>query len=189
MTAPFNIVVLAAGRGTRMASTLPKVLHPLAGKPLLAHVLDTARGRISLALAQLDGIRVPGDVLELYVATGDVIAEHVGRAFGRHQDQAPGDRVRLGGADGDHRVVRIDTVDGPRVDHLRELIRESDALVELVEDDHVAPGVQEIDRAGAWRQRFHGRGPQAIRDHDPAKAEVVAQHPVDHGVRKRRQVG
>ncbi|HLB09522.1 MAG TPA: hypothetical protein VK617_08305 [Gemmatimonadaceae bacterium] len=35
--------------------------------------LDTARGRISLALAQLDGIRVPGDVLELYLATGDVI--------------------------------------------------------------------------------------------------------------------
>lgn len=35
--------------------------------------LDTARGRISLALAQLDGIRVPGDVLELYLGTGDVI--------------------------------------------------------------------------------------------------------------------
>jgi hypothetical protein len=35
--------------------------------------LDTARGRISLALAQLEGIRVPGDVLELYLATGDVI--------------------------------------------------------------------------------------------------------------------
>ncbi|MBA2683078.1 MAG: hypothetical protein H0U66_01100 [Gemmatimonadaceae bacterium] len=35
--------------------------------------LDTARGRISLALAQLEGIRVPGDVLELYLVTGDVI--------------------------------------------------------------------------------------------------------------------
>jgi hypothetical protein len=35
--------------------------------------LDTARGRISLALTQIDGIRVPGDVLELYLDTGDVI--------------------------------------------------------------------------------------------------------------------
>ncbi len=38
-----NIVVLAAGLGKRMYSALPKVLHPLAGKPLLMHVLDTAR--------------------------------------------------------------------------------------------------------------------------------------------------
>ncbi len=38
-----EIVVLAAGRGTRMRSRLPKVLHTLAGQPLLAHVLNTAR--------------------------------------------------------------------------------------------------------------------------------------------------
>jgi bifunctional UDP-N-acetylglucosamine pyrophosphorylase/glucosamine-1-phosphate N-acetyltransferase len=37
-----GVVVLAAGQGTRMRSALPKVLHPLAGKPLLAHVLDAA---------------------------------------------------------------------------------------------------------------------------------------------------
>ncbi|AQV92523.1 UDP-N-acetylglucosamine diphosphorylase/glucosamine-1-phosphate N-acetyltransferase [Cupriavidus necator] len=38
-----NIVILAAGMGKRMYSDLPKVLHPVAGRPMLAHVLDTAR--------------------------------------------------------------------------------------------------------------------------------------------------
>jgi len=38
-----NVVILAAGMGKRMRSALPKVLHPLAGKPLLQHVVDTAR--------------------------------------------------------------------------------------------------------------------------------------------------
>ncbi len=38
-----NVVILAAGLGKRMHSDLPKVLHQLAGRPLLAHVVDTAR--------------------------------------------------------------------------------------------------------------------------------------------------
>jgi len=40
---PLDIVILAAGQGTRMNSALPKVLHPIAGRPMLQHVIDAAR--------------------------------------------------------------------------------------------------------------------------------------------------
>ena len=43
MTSALDIVILAAGKGTRMRSDLPKVLHPLAGRPLVSHVIRAAR--------------------------------------------------------------------------------------------------------------------------------------------------
>ena len=45
MALDLSVIILAAGQGTRMRSELPKVLQPLAGRPLLAHVLDCARER------------------------------------------------------------------------------------------------------------------------------------------------
>lgn len=39
-----NIVILAAGMGKRMHSVLPKVLQPLAGRPMLEHVLEATSG-------------------------------------------------------------------------------------------------------------------------------------------------
>ncbi|KRG41365.1 bifunctional N-acetylglucosamine-1-phosphate uridyltransferase/glucosamine-1-phosphate acetyltransferase [Stenotrophomonas pictorum JCM 9942] len=43
MTQPLHVIILAAGAGKRMKSVLPKVLQPIAGRPMLAHVIDTAR--------------------------------------------------------------------------------------------------------------------------------------------------
>lgn len=38
-----SVVILAAGKGTRMRSSLPKVLHPIADKPMVSHVIESAR--------------------------------------------------------------------------------------------------------------------------------------------------
>ena len=44
MAAKTAIIVLAAGEGTRMRSHVPKVLHRIAGRPLIAYVLEAAKG-------------------------------------------------------------------------------------------------------------------------------------------------
>ena len=50
-----EVVILAAGQGTRMRSALPKVLHPLAGKPLVHHVIDTATALDAAAIHTVIG--------------------------------------------------------------------------------------------------------------------------------------
>ena len=57
MKSPIAVVVLAAGAGTRMKSALPKVLHPLANRPMLAHVLANAE---ALKPARIVGVIAPG---------------------------------------------------------------------------------------------------------------------------------
>ena len=59
------VVILAAGKGTRMKSSMPKVLHPLAHKPLVQHVIDTAR---SLE---------PSQIVVVYGHGGDQVREVV----------------------------------------------------------------------------------------------------------------
>ena len=65
-----NVVILAAGMGKRMQSALPKVLHPLAGKPLLAHVIDTARALSPSALCVIYGHG--GEAVPQAVAAADL---------------------------------------------------------------------------------------------------------------------
>ena len=54
-----NVVILAAGKGTRMKSNLPKVLQPLAKKPLLAHVLETSKNIQAQKIIVVYGYRGP----------------------------------------------------------------------------------------------------------------------------------
>ena len=68
MSPPLNVVILAAGKGTRMKSDLPKVLHPLAGKPLLGHVLAAA-----------DSL-TPERICVVYGHGGETLPQAMGRA-------------------------------------------------------------------------------------------------------------
>jgi bifunctional UDP-N-acetylglucosamine pyrophosphorylase/glucosamine-1-phosphate N-acetyltransferase len=63
-----TIVILAAGKGTRIKSDLPKVLHPVAGRPMVQHVLDTARALDPRALALVIG--EGGDLVRRTVGEG-----------------------------------------------------------------------------------------------------------------------
>ncbi|MBN3858366.1 UDP-N-acetylglucosamine diphosphorylase/glucosamine-1-phosphate N-acetyltransferase [Paraburkholderia sp. Ac-20340] len=65
-----NIVILAAGMGKRMHSALPKVLHPLAGQPLLSHVIHTARSLAPTRLVVVIGHG--GDAVRAAVGAPDV---------------------------------------------------------------------------------------------------------------------
>ncbi len=73
------VVILAAGKGTRMKSELPKVLHCLAGRPLLAHVLDLARG--------LDPVRVVAVVGHQAARVAAAFAGEGGLAFALQEPQ------------------------------------------------------------------------------------------------------
>ncbi len=79
-----NVVILAAGMGKRMQSALPKVLHPLAGKPLLSHVIDTAR---SLAPSRVCVIYGHGGaaVLKLLEKQNEGQAAQIGAALQEQQ--------------------------------------------------------------------------------------------------------
>jgi len=55
MSAPLHVVVLAAGEGKRMKSALPKVLQAIAGRPMLAHVIDAARALQPAAIHVVHG--------------------------------------------------------------------------------------------------------------------------------------
>ena len=99
-----NVVILAAGMGKRMQSALPKVLHPLAGKPLLSHVLDTARRLSASRLCVIYGHGGAAVVQDVGHRHGVSLAlEHDVKQVGRHAHAAAGDHGHRNlGRDGAH---------------------------------------------------------------------------------------
>jgi bifunctional UDP-N-acetylglucosamine pyrophosphorylase/glucosamine-1-phosphate N-acetyltransferase len=88
---PTAVILLAAGQGSRMNSDLPKVLHPLAGAPLIAHALAAAR---SLAPERLVVVTGHGAAeVEAAVQALDPEARLVNQAEQRGTGHAKGSRA------------------------------------------------------------------------------------------------
>jgi bifunctional UDP-N-acetylglucosamine pyrophosphorylase / glucosamine-1-phosphate N-acetyltransferase len=127
--AAVDVVIMAAGKGTRMKSRLPKVLHKLAGRPLIGHVIDTAR---QLAARQVIVITGNGaDEVEAELARGANAAKSVVPTFVRQEPQLgtahavqqalpvlPDDGIALI-LNGDVPLIEADTLRG-LVDHCGE---------------------------------------------------------------------
>lgn len=71
MASPLDVVILAAGQGKRMHSALPKALHQLAGRPLVAHVLTTVRSLAPRAIAVVVGYGA--EAVERELAAPDLV--------------------------------------------------------------------------------------------------------------------
>lgn len=171
MSDPLHVIVLAAGEGKRMKSALPKVLLPLAGRPLLAHVLETARA-----------LR-PGAIHLVYGHRGEQLREAFADARDLHwvhqpQPRGTGDAVRLALTNVPERVrVLVLYGDVPllRVETLRALIENEAPLALLTADLADPSGYGRVLRDGLGRVR-------AVVEEKDADAEQRALHTINTGV-------
>jgi bifunctional UDP-N-acetylglucosamine pyrophosphorylase/glucosamine-1-phosphate N-acetyltransferase len=165
VTSPLNVAILAAGQGKRMHSALPKVLHVLAGRPIIAHVLAAARALSPRAIAVVIGHG--GDAVQAATAAPDL-------AFVRQDPpRGTGDatRVALAALPGDGvTLVTIGDVPLVPVSALAALVQEAEAGSLAVLAAHVADptGLGRILRDG------HGRVCAIVedRDADPAQRAI-----------------
>jgi len=82
-----STVILAAGQGTRMRSSLPKVMHPLAGKPLVTHVIETALSLSpkSIVLVYGHGGELVKDALQHHAISFALQAQQLGTGHAVNQ--------------------------------------------------------------------------------------------------------
>ena len=159
---PLLIVVLAAGKGVRMRSDLPKVLHRIGGRSMLAHVLATAReagaGRLAL---------VVGPGMEAVRAEAKAVAPHI-EIFEQANQAGTADAVlaarpALESHRGDVTVLFADTplVEVATLRRLSETLQAGAGIAAL--------GFEPADATGYGRLIVDGEGRvTAIREHNDA---------------------
>jgi bifunctional UDP-N-acetylglucosamine pyrophosphorylase/glucosamine-1-phosphate N-acetyltransferase len=161
MAAPFTVLIMAAGQGTRMRSDVPKVLHRVAGRTLVEWVVDAAReagaGRVVAVVRPGDGVaeRLPDGVEVAQQREG----EGTGAAVLAARQAVLGDRgasaVDGGSAAGEPLSVVVLSADHPLItaEQLTGLINEHDrqgAVATLLTTDRLDPaGFGRIVRDGA----------------------------------------
>ncbi len=157
-------VVLAAGKGTRMASATPKVLHAIGGRSLLGHVLATARASGGARLAV-----VVGPDMETVAAEAQ---RHVpeARVFVQPEQRGTADallaaRASIGHPAGDVMVLYGDTplIERDTLHRLREALDGGAGLAVL--------GFEAADAAGYGRLLTDGAALLAIREEKDASLE------------------
>src|SRR6202140_1696123 len=168
-------IVLAAGEGTRMRSRVPKVLHPVAGQSLLAHVLGAAPKGAGATLAVVigpDHEAVADEVKRLRPdAATFVQRERLGTA---HAVLAARDAI-VGGAD-DLLIAFGDTplISAATFERLRAALKKGPALAVL--------GFRAADPTGYGRLVVEGGRLMAIREQADATAEQRAIRLCNAGV-------
>ena len=172
---PVHLVVLAAGKGTRMKSATPKVLHPAAGLPLIEQVLRTAD-----AVSPASVVLVVGHRADLVEAA---LASRAGLRFVRQEPQLGTGHAllqaesALGGATG---TVVLLSGDVPllRTETLRTLVRRHE------ESRAAATVVTAVvdDPAGYGRIEREGGRIAAIVEHKDASAQQRAIREINSGI-------
>ncbi len=121
MSERFSVLVMAAGRGTRMRSSLPKVLHSICGKPMVQWVIDAARGagasRVVCVTRPGDGVAegLPDDVTVAEQREG----EGTGAAVLAAREAVGGDGM-VAVLSGDHPLVSPELIGALAATHRRE---------------------------------------------------------------------
>jgi bifunctional UDP-N-acetylglucosamine pyrophosphorylase / glucosamine-1-phosphate N-acetyltransferase len=134
MAAPFTVLIMAAGQGTRMRSELPKVLHRVAGKTLVDWVVDAGR---AAGAARAVAVVRPGDGVAGGLPDGVEVAEQregegTGAAVLAARDLVePGPVVVLSG---DHPLITSEQLEGLLAEH-----ESRGALATLLTTDRLDP--------------------------------------------------
>lgn len=166
MPAPFTALIMAAGKGTRMRSSLPKVLHPVCGRPMVGWVVDAAR---AAGATEVVCITRPGDGVAEGLPDGVTVAEQTegegtGAAILAARDTAPDGTVLV--LSGDHPLIAPDLIERLIAKHAGEgaaatllttdkldpegygrIVRATDGSVERIVETKVPDGVPEEELA------------------------------------------